>query len=163
MSKKKINVIILLLVVFFVIVAVMAYFWVANWIELSSVQDAVKKFLMYVEVGDTSKMKNLVGGKLFVNIYGSGIEGVEELKKMFPSDSQILFFRTYKPSELTSDEKRDYGFYAWKVNLVVVNERYQFVGGYSFFVSRITETSEDNSTRVRHKIVDIKNVGSIIF
>jgi hypothetical protein len=163
MKKKSYVWLIIILIILAIVLGVLIYFWISYIIELSTVQDAVKVFLKAIDQGNTSKIRELSGGRLFVNIFGMGIENLEEVKKLFPPNSQILFFKTYRPNELSQEEKRDYGFYAWKVNIVVINEKLQFVGGYSFFVSKITEITDEGKTIVRYKVVDIKNVGSIIF
>ncbi len=162
-KKKNIVWLIIVLTILAIVLGVSVYFWISYIIELSNVQDAVRVFLKAIGQENINKIRELAGGKLFVNIFGTRTENLEELKRLFPPNSQILFFKIYKPNELLPEEKKDYGFYAWKVNIVIINEKLQFVAGYSFFVSKITEITDEGETIVRYKIVDIKNVGDIIF
>lgn len=164
MKKAYVIVIILLVsgVFVFLLVSYISYI-----IEVKTLEDVVLKFSKAIQLKDKEVLKNITGGKIFVNLFFGDGEINEsyftELYNQFPTGAQIKFFKVFRSSELSPDERRKYGFWAWRVNVVVVDEGKQYVGGFIFYVSKISEVDENGRNVDVFKIIDIVKVGDIVF
>ncbi len=135
--------------------------------EIRNVQDVVSKFIKAVSLRDKETLKDITGGRVFISIFsGDGRINeyyLDELSMYFSSYSEIKFFKVYRSSEFSQEEKRKYGVLGWKVNVIIINESAQYVSGYSFYVSKFSEVLEDNSIKTFYKVVDFIKVGEIAF
>lgn len=162
---KKIPIVLLTILVL-IVVGILLTHYVLELVEVRSLQDIVLKFVRNVQAGYSKNLREITGGRVFVNLFlGDRVneQYFEELRNQFSGDSQIKFFRIYKASEFSPEERRKYGFLAWKLNVVVMDERNQYVGGYIFYVSKFTERDESGNEVTLYKIIDISNVGNIVF
>ncbi|MEN2997726.1 MAG: hypothetical protein ABDH28_01630 [Brevinematia bacterium] len=150
-----------------IILGIILVSYISHLIEIRSLQDVILKFIRSAQLRDRDSLREVCGGKVFVNLFSGNMEINEyyigELNKQFPSSAQIKFLRIYQSSEFLPEEKRKYGFIAWKVNLLVIDEKNQYVGGYSFYVSKVTELDEAGNETTLYKILDILKVGDILF
>ncbi|MCX8028835.1 MAG: hypothetical protein N2712_02450 [Brevinematales bacterium] len=143
----------------------LAVSYLSYLIEINSVQDVVSRFIKAIQTKDLTLLEEISGGSIFVNIF-SGDESLrnyylEEMRKKFPQNIELIFLRVYRASEFSPEERRKYGSISWKVNTVVISKENQYVSGYIFYVSKYQE--EDQNAKTIFKVIGISNVGEVNF
>lgn len=158
--------VIVLIIVSVIILTIITLSYVFYLIEVRTLQDTAEKFIRAVQSKDKNVLEKISGGRIFVNLFSGDDSSreyyLEEIVNKFPNDAEIRFLKSYRATEFSQNERRRYGSMSWKINILVISQSRQYIGGYIFYISKLEDTDKENGSYA-YKVIDISNVGEISF